>query len=642
MRIPTGNGIVRNRQTAGQMSSAVTESAVNMGKMAVNLADKIMDQRAESLAQETRNGFQQKMNDLTMKYQQKKGKDAIGSTKEFMDEAQSLEKEMTGNLGKRSVSKLGDFTTRVNESYRMGMMQHERQQELEFNKGEYEKGVTIAQDMIRQDAKNYPAAVDHLDQTMEAGLKAGLWNDEEHLTKKTEMANKFRQEIGKTYYTQDKHSFMKEIGNFGFGKPEVESFKQKYKNDLDAEARERKSLYSEEAKLIFGKKDDMKAQSMANGETSHFFEGADKLEKMGYKEWANDLREEGNTYKEVVNFKSQNRAKPLAEQLKAVNELEIGSDLDGSSSKFKAHTAIKTEMAKAMKVYNKDPAGYVSQFAQGSNMEEVASSRLSLQEAQGIYPEKGLKVLTSDENQNLKGSWEAGDQRQRAELVLGVKEKFGKHTSKVLSEIGINQAVTLAPYLDDEKDVEMLVAGVSTKPEMLDGSKKGDYSSAAKSSDFYKTLTKAQSLFPTNPDLPQKISDIEAAMTGIAARKVDPAAGAAFFDERFETVDSKDKVIYFPKDKDSDEIEDTLDSKKEAILAQYKSGSEGKDNLSRWAIRDAVWVNSGKGFVLADPRSGAYIPGSEVDMMNPESSIKVAPVKKPVDYKVSQALYIRR
>lgn len=628
MKIPTDDGVVNNRQTAGQMSSIMTDQAVSTVKLGVNIADKWMDERAESLAQETRNNYQKSMNDLTLKYQQKKGKDAIGSTQEFIKESQSLEKEMTGSLGKRSRVKLGDYTTRVNESYRMNLMQHERQQETEFNKGEFEKGLTLSQEMIRQDAKNYPNAITHLDQTMEAGLKAGLWTPEEHDTKRTEITNKFRNDLGKNYYTQDKHDFMRNIGGFGFGKPEVEAYKQRYKNDLESEAREKKSLFAEEAKLLMGKRDDMKAQAIANEDISHYEEAAKKLDKMGYSAWGTELREEAGTYKQVIGFSSENKNKSLAEIKNAALSLEIPEGLDGSSAAFKSREAIRKTVSETLKFYDKDPAAYVAKQAQGSNMEEMVSSRLSLQESQGIYPSSGFRALTADENKTLKGTWESGDAKQKAGMVLGVREKFGKHTPKVLEELKINHAVVLGSYLEDEKDVEMLVSAVSSKPVVLDDAAKSDYTSAAKGSDFYKLQLKVQSTFPTNPDLPQKIGDIETAMTGISARKVDPSAGAQFFDERFETIESRDKLVYFPKGHDGDDLEDIMDAKKAKLAEKFKSGKEIVDTRAGWSVRDAVWVNSGKGFVLADPRSGTYIPGSEIDMMKPE--IESVPEKTKV------------
>lgn len=641
IRIPTGDGVVRNRQTgSGQISTTATEGAMSMGSTIAGIADRWLDQRAESKAQEARNNYQVKVAELQEKYKSKSGKDALGSTAEYEKEFNQINKELSSGLGKRSQGKLGDFGFRVGESARMSIMQHEREQERKYNASNFEGGVTIAQEMVRKDARSWREAAAHLSDTMESGLKSGLWTEEEHQAKRTELTNQFRTEAGKTYYTQDKHSFMKEINDFGFGKAEIEAYKQKYKNDLDAEERERKSLYSEEAKLLFGMRDDMQAQAVANFDTSHFKESAAKLEKMGYKEWAKELNEDAKLYDEVIAFNSVNKNKPLSEIKKEAEGLMVSGELEGSASKLKSNQAIQKEVAKSLKMFSSDPAQYVSKWAQGRDMEEIASSRLSLQQSQGIFPEKGFKILTQDEKKNIKGAWESGDTQQRTELILS-SFRYGKHTPQVLSEIGVNNSLALAPLLSDERDVELLVAGVSNKPELLDDTRRGDYKVAAQESEFYQTLVKLQQKFPTNPDLPQKIADIEGAMTGIAARMVDSEAGAKFFDEKFQTVETTDKLIYFPKDFDEDDLEETLDKRKQEIVQKFKSGDEKKDNLSRWAIRDAVWVNTSRGFALADSRSGAYLPGSEIDMIDIDSLAKS--VAKSRKAKVSDTVvYTRR
>lgn len=635
MKIPKGNGIVTNRQTStGAVETGQTAMAVSGFSSAMGFVQKYNDEKDRTQVQEAVNAITKKTNEWKVQNLSRTGKDAEGLTEEFLQFNQGLEQEYGAKLSRNARSQFGEWNVRSSESDKLGVMMHQKKQDEFVKQSAFNDGINIVQETIRTDAKNWPKAYDHLETTLELGRQSGVIKEEEFETKRTEITNKLRGELGKSYYTQDKHDFMKQIDGFGFGEPEIAYYKDKYQNDLAAEAREQKALFSEEAKLLYAKKDDMKAQAVANGDTSHFFEGANKLRKMGYGEWAGQLEEEGNLYKSVVSFNEQNRNKPLREMIQEANNLGVGKELDGSSVEFKSMTAIQTEVKKRAKVFSTDPAEFVKSFAQGGTMEEIVESRLSLQKSQGLYPAKGFQGLTLEERNHFKGAWESSDPAQKTELLME-SFKYGKHTPKILDEVGVNSALALAPMIGfdvgtglNRRDLEMLVVGVSTKPESLDDTSMKDYRAAAKESDFYKTLIEVQQKFPTNPDLPQRLKDIESAMAGIGSKMVDPEAGAKFFDGKIETVSSDDKIIYFPKSIDADEVEDSLDKKKEEVLSKFKTGDRLKDNSAKWAIRDAVWVNTSSGFVLADSRSGAFIDGSQIDMLDLEPLKKDLAKKK--------------
>lgn len=625
MKIPRANGIVTNRvSSTGQVETAQTQSAVSGASSVMGFVQKYKAEQDRTKVLEAVNAATKRTNDWKIQNLARTGKDADGITEDFLKFNEELESELGQNLSNNARSEFADWNIRASESDRMNVMLHQKKQDEYVKQTAFNDGINIVQETVRTDAKNWPKAYDHLESTLQLGLQSGVIKEEEFETKRTEITNKMRTELGKSYYTQDKHDFMREINKFGFGEPEVAYYKDKYQKDLAADAREQKALFSEEAKLLYGKRDDMKAQALANADTSHFFEGAQKLRKMGYSEWAGQLEEDGNLYKKVVDFSEQNRNKPLKEIVQAAQGLNVGSELEGSDSEYKSRQAIQLEVQKQAKIFNSDPAQYVRQWAQGGTMEEIADSRLSLQQTQGLYPVKGFHVLTKEEKNTFKGAWESADIRQKTDLIVD-SFRYGKHTPRVLDEVGVNSALSLAPVIGfdeatgiNKKNLELLVAGVSTKPDLLDDAQKSEYASAAKGSDFYNTLLEVQKKFPTNPDLPQRIKDIEGAMTGIGARMVNPEAGAKFFDERIETVNTSDKIIYFPNSIDSDEVEDALDKRKDEIVSKFKTGDMKKDNLSKWAIRDAVWVNTASGFVLADSRSGAYLEGSQIDMLDLE------------------------
>ena len=649
MRIPRGPGVVSNRQTTtGQVESGQTQQAVGLFSTALGFVQKYNEEKDRSQIQEAINTATKKTNDWKIKNLARTGKEAEGLTEEFLKFNQETENELNQGLSRNARSAFSEWNLRNSENDKMGVMMHQKKQDDFVKQSAFNDGINIAQETIRTDAKSWPRAYDHLQNTLDLGLQSGVIKQEEFEKTKTEITNKLRTDLGKNYYTQDKHSFMKEIDSFGFGEPEIAFYKNKYQNDLAAEERERKTLFSEEAKLLYGKRDDMKAQALANSDTSHYFESADKLEKMGYKEWAVNLREEGGLYQSVVSFNEQNKNRPLGEIAQEAQNLGVGKELDGASAEYKSMLAIQNETKKQIKLFNSDPAEYVSRKAQGGNLEEISSSRLSLQEDQKLFPKNGFQILTQNEKNTFKATWESGDNAQKTELVME-SFRYGKHTPKILDEVGVNSALSLAPIVGfhegtglNKKDIEILVAGVSSKAEILEDVKASEYKAAAKESDFYQNLLELQKKFPTNPDLAKKLKDVESAMVGIGAKMVDSSAGAKFFDERIETLNSGDKTIYFPKSLDDDDVESVLDAKKDELTSKFQTGDRLRDNSARWAMRDAVWINTASGFVLADPNSGAFIEGSQVDLIDLEPSKKDLAKKKLTEADSQNVTFMRR
>lgn len=635
MKIPRGDSVVTNRQTSsGQVESGATSHAVNLASTTMGLVTKWNEEKDKSQVQEAINTAARRTNDWKTQNMSRTGKDAEGLTKEFLKFNKGLEDEVGSSLSRNGKSSFSQWNLQNAESDRIGVMMHQKNQSDFVKQAAFNDGLSVAQETIRADAKSWPKAFSHLNDTLDLGKQSGIIKEEEFDKKKVDLNNSLRGELGKSYYAQDKHDFMKNINGFGFGKPEIEAYKSKYDNDLAAEAREKKTLFKEDANLIYSKRDDMKVQAIQNGDTSHFVDASKRLRSMGFEAQAAQLDEDAGTYNKVISFNEQHKNKPLMEIIQSSKNLSVGTELDGSSMEFKANQAIQLETRKQAKIFDADPAEYVSKVAQGDNMEDIISSRMSLQKDQGLYPTKGYKALTSQEQSSFKGAWEAGDTKQRTDMVLKSFD-YGKHTPKVLDEIGVNSALSLAPMIGfdavngvNKRDVEMLVSGVSSKAEILEDAQKSDYTASAKESEIYKTLVKVQQKFPTNPDLPQRMKDIETAMVGISARKVNSEGGREFFDGKIESVSSNDKEIYFPKSLDSDEVETALDNKKDGIIAKFKTGDRMKDAQIKWALRDATWVNTSSGFVLMDSRSGASVEGSEVDMLDLEPMKKDLASKK--------------
>jgi hypothetical protein len=614
MRIPRGNGPANNRVTStGNISSGATHIAQSAFSGAMQLVQQYQDQKDHSDTQEAMNKAIQKRNEWKVSNFSRTGKAAEGMTEEYLKTSKEIDSELTGNLSGRASRMFREWHTRETESDKLSVMLHQKKQDEFVKVANFNDGIKLAQETVRTDAKNWKQAFSHLETTLELGKNSGVIKEEEFDKKRADITNKLRSEMGKSYYTQDKHDFMKHINEFGFGKPEIAAYQDRYKKDLAAEERERKALFAEEARLLYGQKDDMKAQAVANENTEHFFHGAEKLRAMGYKDWAKNLEDEGKLYDKVISFNQEHKNRPLSEEIAAARALEVSPELDGSGLEHKSKEAITREVHKKAKLFDQDPAGYVSAWAQGRDHEEIASSRMELQRKQGLMPSKGHRILSNQEKDYYKNAWESTENAaERTSLVMDIA-KYGKFAPQVISEMGIERSLALAPLLENPRDVELMVAAASTKNLITDDKYKAqDYSYQSRQSKLYKTLAEAQKEFPADLGIQENLKSMEKVMNGIGMRKQDTGAGAKFFDGNFSVERDGDKLIYFPKSVDADTVIKHLDEKKEEITRALAIGDEKTAQVAKWAVRDYTWINSATGFVLADKKTGRAVPGSQV------------------------------
>lgn len=622
MIIPRSDGVVTNRETSAGLSSQATSFAVTAANGAMNLANQWNQQRDQAKLQEALNNAIKKKTEWKAANLTREGKAAEGLTEDYLKFSQETENELAKDLTGPVRDQFMNWSLRDTESDKLSVMMHQKKQEDFVKQSTFNEGVNLANETIRLDAKNWQKGFEHLTNSLELAKTSGVIPEEKFEQVKTEYSNKFRSELGKAYYTQDKHEFIKNIDQFGFGKPEIAAYKEKYQDDLRAEEREKKSLYAEEMRALRSDKENMIAQAVANGDTSFLVKAAEKADSMGYKLEAKDFLEEAKTYDKVIGFNSKNRNAPLSDLKQQADSLSVPTSLDGANAELKANIAIKKEVDKKLKAFDTDPAKFVQAWAIGNSKEEIADSMLSIQKSQGVMPKKGYQILTVEEKNLSKNIWEDGSVDDRTNLVMKSLE-YGKHAPKVLEEMGINTAVSLSPLLlkdGNEKDIRLLVAGVSHKPEVLDDATKSDYRLAAKETELYQHLTKVQSRFPANGDLPQRLSQMEKAIMGVSAVKVNPEAGKEFFDERIATMDEGDKLIYFPKSMDEDELSSYLDQKKMEVQNTLFKGDNSRK--VKMAMRNAIWVNSDNGFMLADETTGKAIPGSEVNFLETDPGRK--------------------
>jgi hypothetical protein len=638
MIIPRGTRVVSNQRTAGNISTQATQQAVSNFGAVTDIVDTFLDQRAEANALDVKNKLAEKRNEIINKAKGKQGADAQGITPELYSELESYEKEITSSYGRRTLNKVTPYASGLKNDTKMALVNYESEQEKASRQATFNKGMTIAFDTVRTDAKEWEKAKVHLDESFNAAANSGVFMPEEIEAKKIELEQKFRGEVGQNYYTQDRHDFVKNIDRFGFGKPEKQAWLDKYSRDNMAEERERKSLYSDEKARILGMRDDMKAQSIANSNTSFYFENADKLEKMGYKNEALELREEGGLYSKVIEFNQINKNRPLSEIFEESQKLSVSPDLEGSDKTFKANLLIQKEINTQMKLFKTDPASFVAQKAIGQTSEEIADSRMRLQKEQGI---SGVspRILTNEEKTGLKNLWDTGDVGARANIISRANE-YGKHSGKVLSELGVNSTLQLAPLLGNERDVKMLVAGVQNKTFKDFGDEgKNEYVARAKNSEFYQMAASIQKDFPMTSIANEKLQEIEKVMLGISSNNIDPAAGPEFFDKNFNILNQDDMKVFMPKTLDPDEVEDLLAERKEKFLNERLQGSSSLTEKLRIKsnIKNSVWVNTSSGVALVDKNTGAAFGETEFNLFDEDPNYKnMANKRKQSTNKVSQ------
>lgn len=613
MRIPTGNG-PRGITSQAEIQTGQTQMATNLFSLATDMYVQYNNQKDSSDLQEAQNQRLKQINDWKAENYKKQGSDAMGITKSYMEKSKEIDSSLMTNLSPRAQKMYNNWATKAGEDDRLSVMMYEQKQDMEVKKSRFGEGITLAGEMVRQNPKNYKTAFQHLDQTLQNGLDSGLIKPEEIEQYKTEQSNKLRSEMSKSYYSADKHDFIKKMnaGEFGLGDGEKGFWNEKYKDDLRAEQRELKSLHAEDMRLIMDRQKDFEAIAVEKEDTSHFFENAKKLRSYGYADQARELERQGKLYDEVIGFRSKNKNASLAEKINAAQNIKLPDSVDGSGIKYESKQTILKEMKKEAQIFNSDPAQYVSGFAIGETPEQMASSRINLQKTQGFIPEKGFRILTNQEQSNYKNAFEAGDERQKVELLNNL-EKYGKHSSKVISELGLNRTLAFSPMFTNPRDKELLVNAATSKPVNLSPDiKPTDYNADAQDSKMFRTLAKVQSRFPTDSNLSNTLKDMQEVMVNVSMKMQDTKAGPKLFDRNFNTEEDSDKIIYAPSSLDMDDVISTLDQKKKQISESISTGNKAYDTQARWAVRDYTWINTPGGFALADQKTGRVVPGSSV------------------------------
>lgn len=643
MRIPAGDGIIRNRQTTlGQVQTDRTTAAVQNFGMAMDFVDKYKQQKDSADFQEAVTQAEKRKLEWKSSNFQRKGREAEGLTEDYLKFSEEIMPDLTEKMSGQARKKFADWHNRETEQDKFRVIGYQKEQDDFVKKNALTEGLTLTSELIRQDPKgNWAKAYQDAETHLSLGLESGAIRPEEFEKVKTEQINSLRGELGKNYYAQDKHDFVRNIDKFGFGKPEKAAYMDRYQRDLRADEREKKVMFQEEKNLIMGQVPDMEVQAKANSDTSFFKEKAEKLKAMGYPEHANSLIEKAATYDQVIGFNEETKSMPLIEKYRAASELKVGPDLDQSSIQYKSMMTIQREVDNDLKQYRADPAEYVSKQVQGSTPAQIASSRISLQKTQGVMPDKGYQVLPLKEQKQNKAVWDTATVEGKVTLVKDMF-KYGEHTGKAMVESGLNRSLQLVQHFPaDDKGIELLVAGVSEKPVTLDGSNAADYSSANKNSAFHQMNTEIQAMFPVNESFPQTTQDIDKAMTGISARMVDPKAGGKFFDERLTILNEGDKKVHAPKKFDEDDLSDVLDYRKRQI-----TGTLGDNYKARSSMRETVWINSPTGFVLMSTKTGLPIDGSdfnlkELDTLQGDANERRKIVREKMKYESEKNLIVQ-
>lgn len=393
----------------------------------------------------------------------------------------------------------------------------------------------------------------------------------------------------------------------------------KIRSLLERKEREKKQKNRLERDLIMEKMGGMQTVAEEHGDTTALKESASKLMDLGFDKEARRLMKMAKLYDKSYPTLEKVKTVPIKEAITMVQEMAVGKDPETAEQESAVRKVATQALQKKINQYRKDPVEVIRTQAIGATPEERVSSRLKLQEEQGITLENGYRALSNAEALELKGRFEQGSTEDKVQLVQEIEQSYGKHKGMVLKEMGVPQGALLAQYFPEGKSQELVLsAATSSDPEILNNDKRSDYSSQALNSDFVTLLNDVQEMMPQDANFNRAAESIKNTMVNAAIMTGDPSKARTLFDENFSVVNDSNIKAFIPKDFDEDDVENHLEKKRNQLVQEMTKGQDPfKQREISQLIKQAVWVNSGDGFVLLDTISGkafdSYTGLSEVE-----------------------------
>ena len=462
--------------------SALAENLTALGEGAKKLfgaALLLRDQRDHDLLMEAQNRYTKAMTEYSLNAEQTRtGDRARGFTREYGGTSDTTRAEVLDWLKENKGSGLAEraFTNWATGRKTVGgahAAQFEHKELVAHSKDLFTQRVQLITDQIEQNPRAYKDAVGQLEESFTMAVGQGLFRPEEAKAKLHDAREKLGLAAFENLYAMDRPGAMKSMDFFGMSPAQQGKAKKRYQADLRTEAAQARMLNAEAAENLRYEAQDAAQYAKTTGDASQLFKIAEGFARLGFAKQATHVRTEAGRIEARYGDIQEWNTIPLPELVKQAAALEADLAKPGDPAAH-AEKADKLKNLAAVyegrqKAYRHDPAGAADKFSAGETPEARVSSRLRVQEQNGV-PAGGQKALTAAEAANLHELWTNGDLQTR--LAIGEQLKqYGQHAALAARDAGIGPAEQLALLQADTPEgmgaLKTLTAAAGMKSEQL-------------------------------------------------------------------------------------------------------------------------------------------------------------------------------
>lgn len=621
MKIPGSSqqGQVRSQRINPNIVS--NNSTLNAGKAISGIVEQYKSQRDHDDLIKAKNTLNEQVNMFKAEQFAKEGEEARGSSEKYQELYNKYKEEISSNLSDRARDSFSTYANQRFSNEKSEFYRFEHMQNKKLAKQNFSSALSSIQEKVRINPSAFLEAQKELEETHVLGVGSGALSKAELQESLTKSKRSLRDYAMNESYSKDMHVAIRNIDQMGFGDGEKQRWLKRYQTDVKTE--ERKKLYNNKLarENLMENIKGMEAIAQEHGDVAQLLDAAKQLEGLGYDQDSAKIIKKAEIYESSYEMFQDIKTLPLKEASDYIGKLNVSMDPREADRELKVRDLAVKFQAQRVKQFNDDPAGFVSQFQVGRTGEEIISSRLKAQSEQGISPRNGFKALTKSEAKEYKVQFENAATSDQVKIVADLQNNYGKHTNKVLREIGLSPTASLVTHFPEGKSRELFLSATSSKKiQVTNGDKYNDYVASAKNSDVMDIVNEVRSMMGQNPALAKQAHEMERTIANISALQGDIEAGPNMFDENFNISDDVDKKIFYPKSLDESDVEYSLNKQKQVfkteIIQNYFDSMKENDLIINEGytreelnhiVDQAVWVNSNDGFVLVDEISGKAI-----------------------------------
>lgn len=407
-----------------------------------------------------------------------------------------------------------------------------------------------------------------------------------------------------------------------------------YMGKARAAMRQQEAENKQQAAILLHDKENYLSYATSTGDYAPLEKLEGQLIAIGQPEQALDVQETRTLLQQVQPFISGSPAVPLAEARAEVQRFFAETMTPENAAKVEKVAGMADRaVQQRITAFQKDPLGFVASNPalqeEGITDEARIAKALELQQEMG----RGLvftpKVLGAQQAAALKTQYdETPDTKEKAQLVVGMANSYGRYAAQAFHEADLPQAVTaFAPILQNPalpgSTAARLVAAADMKDgefTTLAGEQAKVFKEAAATSEMVETLHTMQRAMYAAPEQAALATSMERALSGFLALggKLQDVEG------QFTIINDSGAAIIAPREVCPEGTEDILEDKRHELIAgNNKSGPLGQVYRAMYA--NGLWVFDGEGFALVDSATGRLaIDGSGKPVQIAPQAIKAA------------------